>query len=393
MPLNIAIYVVLVSASVASAVYFNNRLGYTPLLFLLCLTLLDWIYVRLAARRVSVGAPSGEAGEAQGLRVEHGQRARCSVSLRNEGRLPLPRVRVALRVTGPHMEKPLTLSRSVAVPPRSEARLPFDLGLMHVGLFDVRIKSVKICDLLGLFRVSRCRRGGRELACMPRLRPIEGAAAQESPMPAPSGRTPRRSAQGEYDGVRSYEPGDALHNIHWKLSAKSLSYMTRLYEDDEAGTLVIVDLKLPDLPAPQRLRLNDTLLETAVSALGSRVAGGGRAVLLASGAGGPARQEVASPADVLEAADLLLRAGPGDAGIEELLPSGAASVMVCTANADVELVCRLLDIKNAGGRPMLLYVVPEDFKRERENSLFDFLERLDMEYLVAVAEGPSAARR
>lgn len=393
MPLNIAIYVVLVSASVASAVYFNNRLGYTPLLFLLCLTLLDWIYVRLAARRVSAGAPSGEAGEAQGLRVEHGQRARCFVLLRSDSRLPLPRVRVALRVTGPHLEKPLTLSRSVPVPSRSEVRLSFDLGLMHVGLFDVRLKSVKVCDLLGLFGISRRRRTGQELACMPRLRPMEEAAAQESPMPAPSGRTPHRSAEGEYDGVRSYEPGDALHNIHWKLSAKSLSYMTRLYEDDEAGTLVIVDLKLPDLPAPQRLRLSDTLLETAVSALGSRVAGGGRAVLLASGAGGPVQQEAASPADVLEAADLLLRAGSGDAGIEELLPSGAASVMVCTANADVELVCRLLDIKNAGGRPMLLYVVPEDFRRERENSLFDFLERLDMEYLVAVAEGPSAARR
>lgn len=95
----------------------------------------------------------------------------------------------------------------------------------HCGLLTGRMVRAWAADSLGLFRLP-LRRGG-EAQCwvepIPRSRDLPPLPEEEAPgvRPRPGG------GPGEDYDPREYRPGDPLHSIHWKLSAKRDALVTR----------------------------------------------------------------------------------------------------------------------------------------------------------------------
>ena len=90
----------------------------------------------------------------------------------------------------------------------------------------------------GFFRVSRKLSAPRDILVFPRIRPIDSALLNASH----GGLVPRAQRRGqgeEFFRLREYVPGDHIHHIHWKTSAKLDDMMIRELGEDEEERLCL----------------------------------------------------------------------------------------------------------------------------------------------------------
>lgn len=84
----------------------------------------------------------------------------------------------------------------------------------------------------GFFRLRRRLEAPRDILVFPRIRPIDRTllnASHGSSLP----RAQRRGQGDEFFRLREYVPGDHVHHIHWKTSAKLNDMMVREFGKDE----------------------------------------------------------------------------------------------------------------------------------------------------------------
>jgi len=90
----------------------------------------------------------------------------------------------------------------------------------------------------GLFRLRKKLAAERDLLVFPRIRAIDTAllsASHGGLVP----RTERRGQSDEFFRLREYVPGDHVHHIHWKTSAKLNDMMVREFGEDEEERLCL----------------------------------------------------------------------------------------------------------------------------------------------------------
>ncbi|MBK5247819.1 MAG: DUF58 domain-containing protein [Actinomycetales bacterium] len=115
------------------------------------------------------------------------------------------------------------------------------------GVFLLGPASVHRSDPMNLVRWRVTSAGTQELAVWPRTEDVPSimrAATRDATMARPRGR-PQRNLEDLT--VREYRPGDDLHRVHWKSSARQGELMVR---HDEPATTHRVDVLL-DLGSPQ----------------------------------------------------------------------------------------------------------------------------------------------
>ncbi len=128
--------------------------------------------------------------------------ARLSLSLRLRNRLTGEEQHTAFEQTG--------LSCT--------ASLTFPMDTRHCGHLECRAEHLRVLDYLGLFSLPIRSPGAASALVLP-------LPTAPLPLPEPNGVAILSSSplttpdEGEYD-PRPYRPGDPLHAVHWKLSAK-----------------------------------------------------------------------------------------------------------------------------------------------------------------------------
>ena len=123
-------------------------------------------------------------------------------------RLPVPLIFGELRLFVPASNKKKRLKPGAFLP------------TAHCGAFRVRCKRLWVCDYLGLFRLPVRLREDRLVLVRPKAyRPEQlpdlSRYFSGITLPKPGG------GYAENHELRLYRPGDSLHQIHWKLSAKT----------------------------------------------------------------------------------------------------------------------------------------------------------------------------
>lgn len=154
--------------------------------------------------------------------------------------LPSPRCRLSLRV------QHLGTGQSVTVPMwlRESQELPLDTS--HCGVLRCQLGHGHVYDYLGLFCLPRPLPPERELIVWP---------VPEVPTPAPhlAGLEYQRwqakpgGGFAEQHELRAYRPGDPLHSVHWKLTAKTGDLVVR-EPQQPVRRLVLVTLDLRSDP-------------------------------------------------------------------------------------------------------------------------------------------------
>lgn len=384
------VYFLLLALSAGAAYLLNDRIGYTPLLFLLLLLPLDALCVFYLRRRVR---PCGTPGR---RRLSRGTAAALPYAYENRGGLLACRLRVVLRLTGPEGSQPRRGKAELSIAPNGKAAVEFSLTPRHIGVYRAQIRRAKVRGPLGLFRRRLPAGQPGFLVVTPSRRTIalpESAAGGR-------GRGSAAAAYGgqsadSYSGAREYEPGDPMRSIHWKLTAHSQKMMTRLYEyDEDAYATVAVDLRPGEGTPEQRLDTRDRLCETAYAALCTLAGQGGKTRLVFAEGDRLRSVPVRSESDLPEAAAALASADPALAPLTDAqgIFSNTGPLVAVSARLDTELAERLGE-RRGEGRAMFFFIAPPLSAGEEAGGYFDYLKAHEVAFAVEKAAPSKRQRR
>lgn len=186
---------------------------------------------------------------------EKGTQAKGTLTVTNRSFLPKPRLSITVSCrnlrTGETAQNTVTLS----LLPKQRKAVAFSFDCPHCGKVELTVMDGIVSDVFGLF----CRKlpwGVKQsVTVLPKLfEPVIFLGHSDMDMPDSDAYSNLKSGSdpGETFAVREYVPGDAVRNIHWKLSEKTDKVMVR-----ELGLPVVNEVAL--------------LLETAAEASAEEV--------------------------------------------------------------------------------------------------------------------------
>lgn len=227
-------------------------------LLLLLLTITSFVSVWQAGRTVQVTHDVSQKA------VQRGDHVIITISISHKGIIPIAPITLFLSST-PDM--PPTKVRLREGKGRTQ-RLSFPFDAIHVGVCNPGVQSFIVEDMFGLFSWTRTPKiAPAELLVLPLNFPVEDVKFA----PGDAGWEAMARATEDITNpadVRTYQPGDALKKIHWKLSARKGELLVRRFEEPALpDALVLLDCAQPPFakePEKQSY-LKDTLLETAAS--------------------------------------------------------------------------------------------------------------------------------
>lgn len=355
------VYLVVMAVSVVPAVFLNSVYGYLPFLFLLFLFLCSLLYAFLLKRSFAYE----ETKEAD--TVSRGKKSVFETTVHNTSLLVFPHVRAVFFLRDTLGNTSELLGADYSLNPHENQRFAFYITFAHLGDYTLGLKYMRIYDPLGLMFFT-CK---SEKETQIHVRPIRydsGSINLENGEGVSTAQLTTVSVvtNQDYSGVREYTPGDPIKNIHWKLSAHTIKYLTKKYDNfSDNGVTVYLDVSMPGLEKSVCLLLYDTLIESAFS-IACDVMDEGQSVQFICGRKGEIR--LFSPrkeADVEEAVSHCPPAFSEDAAdMAELLRSGAGrraeldNILLFTANLGTELMYELESMKLKRKNPQLFYIVP-----------------------------------
>lgn len=377
--------ILVITAAALPAVYMNTLAGYLPVLMLLTALLISSLAGLYMRSRVRID------GSFCDMRCIRGADMKVGLTLTNESPVSCPRVTARLTVedvsggSSPVRKPDFPLAAGETV----------DLGvamkLSHVGIYSVGLESVELYDLFGLTRGRLPVPGRFNALVMPRIRPVEELnISQDSPGEALQETRVAMVGGIDYSGVREYELGDPMKQIHWKLSAHTRNYMTRLQENNlRREYLIILDFAANGgYDRETLLEINDCLIETALSLAEEIYRHDISYTMLFCDRDGMVRRTV--PLDRDGDADLLRTFSPitpepsGDypdaAAIlaEEHAAGGrAGDILIVTSRTTPDLLEGILEMRQQRRMPELFMVVPSNIRAHKRAALTAPLSRLD----------------
>lgn len=215
-----------------------------------------------------------------------GLRVRCV-----SGGLPMPRAELTLACSNRFATAEQRERLMISVPSRGVQMIDCSLFSPHCGSITVKPIRATVTDPLGLFRACLPCRGEACFSVLPHSRYVtQEPHSQEVRERVDTSRA--GEMMEECFGIRPYLPGDPLRQIHWKRSARDGEWMIRQGVHALRSTVVILlDLCVGETDASMLTRL-DTMLETAVAEINSRLLRGMSVTLTVCGADGALRRDL-----------------------------------------------------------------------------------------------------
>ena len=257
-PLLVTLALLLAAFSTGSPVF----LAGAAIILLLCLSSVMGVW--LAARTMTV---SGGLSERV---VQRGEHVTLEVTLHYRSVVPVAPLMVEM---GPGVDED---SRTMLVDAASGRDSVFEVPChaAHVGVMPTGVKSVTVTDLFGVCsRKVEPRQEGSGLVVLP-------VTFEVGPQIYAAGESGSESmARASEDvtspaDVRTWQQGDPMRKIHWKLSARKQELMVRRYEAPVMpDALILMDCSQPPRQQSEEALadVKDALLETAASIMQENV--------------------------------------------------------------------------------------------------------------------------
>ena len=211
-----------------------------------------------AAATMTVGT------DAEGQTVRRGEDMQLAVYVRHGSLLPIAPVRLELLAAPETPGVTVTLTDMA----RRQQRLTIPFHASHVGVSRPGVKRCTVEDLFGFFSRSwEPERAVGELLVLPTTFEVDELTFAPGD---PGLGTMARATEDitSPSDVRTYQPGDPMKKIHWKLSLRKNDLMVRRFEEPVLpDALVLMDCSEPGYPGEAGLDVRDALLETAASVM------------------------------------------------------------------------------------------------------------------------------
>ncbi len=278
---------------------------------------------------------------------------------------------------------------TLALAPFEKYDLPFATQFDHIGTYQAGLDRVVVYDFLRLFSATLEGPKGIRVQVVPKL--VDIARLEFSNDAVVETTKAARSAISDsmdYAAVREYAWGDPIKNIHWKLSARTEHYMTKLFETyNNPGVAVILDFYGPGQNALELMGMFDCVVETGFSvARHAQVHGMDSEILYCNKAGERVRRMTWRQSDLPQIVEEMpqfssneKRAADALGILEEQVKSvhGQSNVVVCTANLSARMVDTIIAAKVHRREPLLFAVVPKRLEGRKRDQYLAPLARLD----------------
>lgn len=256
------LFLVLLGILVLPAVYTNSIFGYFPILATVLLHLCSLVYLLIMRKSIVIEA------DHQDVEVERGETVRVDLGIRNKSFLVCTKAKADIYVQDYLGEDDSHSEAVFSIDARSEADFGFNVHMEHLGQYTAGIRNMHIYGLLGIIRVPIPFDSVFHVLVLPKVYEQEGALSAESLTDSPDASSFMENDGFDYTGVREYAMGDSMKKIHWKLSAHSSTYMTKVNEVGlKSDMAVIIDMAADGYPTEQLLSICDGIVETAASLL------------------------------------------------------------------------------------------------------------------------------
>ena len=310
-------------------------------------------------------------------RVHRGERMMTVFTVRHSCLLPVSAVRIRLNVPSAYAP---TQEVSVSCPPFSRRTFRQVIHCPHRGVYEAGVTGISVEDVFGLVCLSR-RPDTRlvkleVLPCAWEEAPLKLSAADQGPQII------RRAAEDNTSpsDVRTWQEGDELKKVHWKLSLRKREMMVRTYEESaRPDTLIIPDLAEITALRDQQLTLEDCICEAALSAAQAQLRAGYPVRMPLVGAR-PREISGQFPADIPAFTDAMLRVKfDSPYGYEQVLTLMLArfqrtgGAVLVTARLTTRIADMALRMQRSGVATRLVWVSDDD----REESMA-LIERVKM---------------
>lgn len=260
--LKIVLGIVLILVALFPAVYMNTIYGYFPVLFLILTVLVSFLCMWRIRKKVSISSDflDGEC--------ERGKSVSVGLDITNGSWIMCPKAAANVFISDIFQEEDALNRVYFTLAPKAKADFCFDMDMSHVGIYRVGIRDMEIYDFYNFFHQNVPVRGEYQVCVKPRIRTLEELSENEIVMEESSQDTRTTVLNGtDYVGVREYAMGDSMKQIHWKLSAHSMGYMTKLQESSrQMDFSVVLDFAAIDEQDHEVLMdIQDALIETSLS--------------------------------------------------------------------------------------------------------------------------------
>lgn len=201
-------------------------------------------------------------------RVQRGEDVTLNVQVSRRGWIPL--APMWLELSGVSGAGDAAGSQMMQLRPGRSQTLQLSFHAAHVGAIHPGIQSVTLSDFFGVCTIrQKPQVDGGELLVLPQLFDIAPLRLSSGEMGAEAMARASEDVTNPTD-VRSYQPGDPMKKIHWKLSARKQEALVRRFEDPvQPDALVLLDCAEPPKQADpeEDADLRDALIETAASVM------------------------------------------------------------------------------------------------------------------------------
>ena len=345
--------------------------SYVPLIMVIVVVGLSWLYLQFADKGISVETAAAEYS------CLRGESAQLTVRVVNSSFLPVPRVELGFVISNLFHRSDDVRSLACSLGPHQTLDVSFEASFAHLGRYEAGVRSVTVHDLLGIFSRTHKDATMNNVVVRPSKVKLAGNVADNATSDESSNALkPIASDNEDYASVREYHRGDPMKTIHWNLSSRNPdgTLYTRLFEEYVNPPMaVVIDCVAPDYDQDTLMSLFDGIVESAAALCEqARFAGVEAQVRFYDADGEKAACHLASDDDASELIERLhaiaVEGSVQSASLDanELLRacglqnSGASNVAFITARADSECLTTLRDIAARRKNAMVFAAIPRD---------------------------------
>ena len=245
-----AAYLILLALALVFTQALRSSASAVLFIFMMILPALSFVLVLVGRSSVKVYV------ECDNTRVEKDADVEYEIRITNDSFIPLSFLEAHLIVPEDGGVRCAEQRMMISLTPNGIVSVKHKVRFHYRGSYDIGVLDMRVKDPLGLFSAPLADSVTRTVIVFPRMLDIAGAKESASTeVPTDLTRRSLTSERSEQANIREYVGGDALKDVHWKLSSKLDELLVRDYNiNDSRHTYVVCDMSAP--------RLDDGVKET-----------------------------------------------------------------------------------------------------------------------------------
>jgi len=375
---------IVLALSLIPAKYLNSVYGYLPSLSLTFLFIISALYIITIRGHIRFELAADDAV------CRRGERVNIAVKIVNSSILICPKARVNLYVSDYFGGDDSVEPTSFTMYGRSKSEFMLDIKMNHIGIYTAGVKTLVIYGLLGIFSITIKENKNFTVTVLPKADMSEDINLKDRLLTESKNCQKNTQSDGyDYTGVREYALGDSMKRIHWKLSAHSLTYMTKITETSKNSDMtVVIDFIALQLSRDILPDIYDCLIETGLSFVEQAISKDVEYSVLFAGRDWEIVRAIPKGTQDYENLIHMMPLICTDPGLDKTdgfgilekemqISNRSSNIILCTSRVTPQLVQELITVKQQQRNPMLYYIIPPDLNRREIEDLTAPLRILD----------------